>query len=83
MNTNTKARIAIAALMAVALVCVIAAGVVVSSSAALAAPQTPAPQPRMMRYHGTVVTANGAAIILRNPNNPRDEMTFSYSPCAT
>jgi hypothetical protein len=69
--------IVFAAVMAAMLVCAIAVGVVLSTNAAA---QSPAPQPRMMRYRGTVVTANGAVMTIRNPANPHDVMTFSYSP---
>jgi hypothetical protein len=77
MKRDNKNRVAIAALMAVAMICAMGVSVVLPTSAAA---QTPAPQPRMMRYRGTVVTANGAAIILRNPANPHEQVTFSYSP---
>ncbi|HUK31910.1 MAG TPA: hypothetical protein VLV89_12405 [Candidatus Acidoferrum sp.] len=75
--SKDKNRLAIAALMAAALVCALAVGVVLPTNTAA---QAPAPQHRMMRYRGTVVTANGAAIILRNPANPHEQVTFSYSP---
>jgi hypothetical protein len=77
MKRNNKNSVAIAALTAAAIICAIGVSAVLSTSAAA---QTPAPQPRMMRYRGTVVTANGAAIILRNPANPHEQVTFSYSP---
>src|SRR5580658_1274860 len=71
--SRTAAAVAATVIVA-ALVCVLAA------NAALPAPQSSAPPVRIVKYHGTVVTANGSVIILRNPYNPHDEMTFSYSP---
>ncbi len=64
---------AFAALLAVAFLCSLAA------SAVHAAPQA-APAAKLVKFSGIVVTANVASIVLRNPNDPRQQMGFSYSP---
>jgi hypothetical protein len=60
------------AIVAVALISVLAANSV------LAAPQMVAPV-KKMKFRGLVVSANTASIVLRNPKNPMDIISFTYS----
>ncbi|MFZ0818590.1 MAG: hypothetical protein WAM91_00855 [Candidatus Acidiferrales bacterium] len=67
-----KSGVFAAAIVAVALICVLAANSV------LAAPQMVAPV-KKMKFRGLVVSANTASIVLRNPKNPMEIISFTYS----
>lgn len=74
MIKKSKYRIAFAAVMAAAFICVMAVNAAPQTQTSALAPAKP------MKFRGTIVTANGAAIVIRNPANPRDQRSFSYSP---
>jgi hypothetical protein len=66
----------------------LAAGVTFASSSAQAQFQvsqpvvvkSPKPSTKLLKYKGTVISANSASITLRNPENPRLIQSFSFSP---
>jgi hypothetical protein len=89
MKAKKSRAVISAAVVAAALLCVLAA------SAAFAAPQVGPGAPvapkssvsdkppvtvKPLKFKGIVVTASAAAIMVRNPTNPRQPMSFSYSP---
>jgi len=66
----------------------LAAGLTFASSPAFAQAQvsapivvkSPKPSTKLLKYSGTVISANAATITLRNPQNPRQAQTFTFSP---
>src|SRR5579863_1611955 len=42
--------------------------------------KSPKPSTKLLKYKGTVISANSGTIILRNPNNPQQSQSFGYSP---
>ncbi len=74
-NRGARPGVAAAiAIVAAVLICSLCANSV------FAAPQSAAPPIRIVKYRGTVVTANVASMVVRNPNDPREQMGFSFSP---
>jgi hypothetical protein len=66
----------------------LAAGLTFASSSAQAQFQvsqpvvvkSPKPSTKLLKYKGTVISANSATITLRNPQNPQLIQSFSFSP---
>ncbi len=42
--------------------------------------KSPKPSTKLLKYSGTVISANISGITVRNPLNPQQSQTFSYSP---
>ena len=42
--------------------------------------KSPKPSTKLLKYSGTVISANSATITLRNPENPQLVQSFSFCP---
>ncbi len=69
-----------AAIIAAALVCAFVANSVFAAPQAYPGPPAARVSDKILKFRGTVVSANIATIILRNPKNLSQQMGFSFSP---